>query len=93
MEHKFVESENDDRRHCAYCGFYEDYAELHCPARAEETKLIEAAPIMRAALLMAFNNLKCNCPECRHNTHQLNHSYCLTHQKIYDALIKAEGRL
>ena len=53
MDHKFVESENDERRHCAYCGFYEDYAELHCPARAEETKLIDAAPDMYKALKKA----------------------------------------
>ena len=60
MEHKFIDSENDDRRHCMYCGFYEDYAELHCPARAEETKLIEAAPDMYAVLKRIMEELPVN---------------------------------
>ena len=58
MEHKFVKSEHDDRRHCMYCGFYEDYAELHCPARAEETRLIGAAPDMYEALQYVNGSLK-----------------------------------
>ena len=87
MEHKFVESENDERRHCAYCGFYEDYAALHCPARAEETKLIEAAPILYSACLSAFGFM-CQNDQCQ----SLPNMAESVKKQLISALGKAEGK-
>ena len=87
MEHKFLESENDERRHCAYCGFYEDYAELHCPARAEGTRLIEAAPILYSACLSAFGLM---CQDDQASSVPLMKENIK--QQLIRALKKAEGK-
>lgn len=52
--------------------------------------LMAASKEMYKALKEAFS-LRCPYSWCRTNSGQVNHGYCSTHQRIYNALTKAEG--
>jgi len=53
--------------------------------------MMAASKDMYEALKDAFS-LKCPFPECRTNSKRLDHGYCVTHQRIYNALAKAERK-
>ena len=53
--------------------------------------LMAASKDMYEALKEAFG-LKCPHSWCRTNSRQVNHGYCSTHQRIYNALTKADGK-
>ena len=53
-------------------------------------QLIASAPELLEACKKAFS-LSCERIDCRANTNQVNHGYCVNHQHILQVITKAEG--
>lgn len=41
--HEWIPSENDTRRHCKYCGIYEDYTNAYPQCQPQEKPVLEEA--------------------------------------------------
>jgi hypothetical protein len=42
-QHEWIPSENDTRRHCKYCGIYEDYTNVYPQCQPQEKPVLEEA--------------------------------------------------
>jgi hypothetical protein len=42
-QHEWIPSENDTRRHCKYCGIYEDYTNKYPECEPQEKPVLEEA--------------------------------------------------
>lgn len=54
-------------------------------------RLIASAPELLEACKMVFD-LDCGKKDCRAKSKQVNHDYCIRHNKILQAIAKAEGK-